>query len=202
MIPLLSRLSQNAVVPIVPQEIESDEMRGTGDSNAKEWNKGERERRNCAHARITAKRRGESRSNGENEIGEANRVKERIGHTLARKQNKCCCKYARNNVAPPGVSDELWRKSILSTVYEKHDACGDTPRMQQRNAVHADLARRGAQHRRPAVDHRRDDDAGDNNRRECRGCQTSEHARRACYGDGTRPSGERRGDARAYRGER
>ena len=65
----------DAVVPIVPQEIESDEMRGTGDSNAKEWNKGERERRDRAHSWFATKRRGKARSNGEHEIGEAYGVK-------------------------------------------------------------------------------------------------------------------------------
>ncbi len=96
----------DAVVPIVPQEIESDEMRGTGDSNAKEWNKGERERRDRAHSWFATKRRGKARSNGEHEIGEAYGVKSRICRSSTRELNERGRKRAHEDVAPTGPPDK------------------------------------------------------------------------------------------------
>jgi len=57
-------------------------------------------------------------------------------------------------------------KFILSTVDEEHGASGDAPRVQQRDAVHANLSRRGAQQWRSAIDRGWDDNASDNGWRE------------------------------------
>jgi hypothetical protein len=60
------------------QKIERDEMRCAGKTDAEKWNESEWERRDRAHARIAAKRRGEACSDGYNEIEKAHGVKSRV----------------------------------------------------------------------------------------------------------------------------